>query len=312
MPTHDRHSRMNILLFGANGQVGRELQRSLAPLGALTALGHADADLEQPLRDTIVRLRPQVIVNAAAYTAVDQAEAEPDRALRINGGAVAEMALAATELGALLVHYSTDYVFDGSKSTPYAVDDAPAPLSVYGRSKLAGETAIRAAPGCRHLIFRTSWVYAVRGSNFAHTILQRARTMDRLQVVADTHGVPTSAELIADVTALALYRTIQGTNSSQAATGAADSYSGTYHLVPAGATTWHGYASFLIETARSRGLPVQVAADAITPVPASTFASPARRPLNSRLDNRLLEQRFGLELPDWRVHVRRFVEEIAG
>lgn len=297
---------MNILLYGANGQVGWELQRSLAPLGRLTALGHTDGNLEQPLRERILRERPQVIVNAAAYTAVDKAEAEPERALRINSEAVGEMAQAAAEIGALFVHYSTDYVFDGEKTAPYQVDDPTGPLSVYGRSKLAGEQAIRSA-GCRHLIFRTSWVYAVRGGNFAHTILKRARAMDRLQVVADTFGVPTSAELLADVTALAVHRLggpAQGPDTA--------ALLGTHHLVPCGETTWHGYASFLIQAARERGLPIQVAADAIVAVPASTFPAPARRPLNSRLDNRLLEQRLGLKLPDWRVHVRRFVEEIGG
>jgi dTDP-4-dehydrorhamnose reductase len=296
---------MNILLFGANGQVGWELQRALAPLGTITALGHEDGDLEKPLRDTIVRARPQLIVNAAAYTAVDKAEAEPERALRINGAAVGEMALAAAELDALLVHYSTDYVFDGEKPDPYQVDDAAAPINAYGRSKLAGEAAARAVAACRHLIFRTSWVYAARGSNFARTILQRARTLDRLQVVADVRGVPTSAELIADVTALAVQRALhQG--------GAAPALFGTYHLVAAGETTWHGYATFLVETARARGLPIRVAADQIVAVPAATFPAPARRPGNSRLDKHLIEERFGLQMPDWRVHVRRLVEEIAG
>ena len=304
---------MNILLFGADGQVGWELRRALAPLGRLSTLGHADGDLETPVRDTILRHAPQLIVNAAAYTAVDKAESEPERAQRINGAAVGEMAQAAAELGAALVHYSTDYVFDGHKAGPYQVDDATAPLNAYGRSKLAGEAAIRAVPGCRHLVFRTSWVYALRGRNFAHTILQRARTLDRLQVVADTHGVPTSAELIADVTALAVQ------HAREAGRAAGDDWPdpaaapwGTYHLVPDGQTTWHGYATYLIETARARGLPITVAAEDILPVPASTFPAAARRPLNSRLDKHLLEECFGLRMPDWRVHARRFVEEIAG
>lgn len=305
---------MHILLFGADGQVGWELRRALAPLGRLTALGHADGDLEKPVCEVIRGLRPQLIVNAAAYTAVDKAETEPDRALRINGTAVGEMARAAADLGSALVHYSTDYVFDGTKPAPYQVDDATAPLNVYGHSKLAGEAAIRAVPGCRHLIFRTSWVYALRGRNFAHTILQRARTLDRLQVVADTHGVPTSAELIADVTALALHR---ARGAASAAPGsawpdAAAAPWGTYHLVPDGQTTWHGYATYLIENARARGLPITVTAENILPVPASTFPAPARRPLNSRLDKRGLEETFGLQMPDWRVHVGRFVEEFAG
>lgn len=305
---------MNILLYGANGQIGWELQRALAPLGTLTALGHADGDLEKPVRDTILRLRPQLIVNAAAYTAVDKAESEPERALRVNGAAVGEMAVATAEIGAALVHYSTDYVFDGTKVEPYDVDDPAAPLNAYGRSKLAGETAIRAVPGCRHLIFRTSWVYAVRGRNFAHTMLERAGRLDRLQVVADTYGVPTSAELIADVTALAVRHAAAATRDAPGGTwpdASADPW-GTYHLVPGGATTWHGYAVFLIEAARARGVPIRVADSAIVPVPASAFPAPARRPLNSRLHNRLLEQRFGLQLPDWRVHVRRFVDQIAG
>jgi dTDP-4-dehydrorhamnose reductase len=243
---------------------------------------------------------------------VDKAESEPDRAMRVNGEAVGEMAQAAAELGALLVHYSTDYVFDGEKAAPYEVDDPTGPLSAYGRSKLAGEAEIRAVAGCRHLIFRTSWVYAVRGKNFAHTMLERARTMDRLQVVADTSGVPTSAELLADVTALAVHRAATAIAGTTQTAPANDDLVGTYHLVPSGETTWHGYASYLIEAARAHGLPIQVAANAILPVPASTFPAPARRPLNSRLNNRLLEQRLGLQLPDWRVHVRRFVEEIAG
>ncbi len=292
---------MKILLFGANGQVGWELQRALAPLGAVMALGHAEGDLEAPVGPLITRAAPDLIVNAAAYTAVDQAEREPGRAQRVNGEAVAEMARAARVRGALLVHYSTDYVFDGGKDGAYVEDDPPNPLSAYGRSKLAGEEAVRAS-GCRHLIFRTSWVYAARGRNFARTMLERARTLERLQVVADTAGVPTSAELLADVTALAVAQCRQ----RETAPGS------TYHLVPSGATTWHGYALFLIAEARARGLPVRVAQADIVPVPASTFAAPAARPLNSRLDNRAIQEAFGLELPDWRVHVRRLVEELAG
>ena len=296
---------MKILLFGANGQVGWELQRSLSALGTLTALGHAQADLEQPLRPLIERLRPQIIVNAAAYTNVDRAEAEPARALRINAEAVGEMAQAASTTGALLVHYSTDYVFDGEKPAPYCEDDPTGPLNAYGRSKLAGEQAIRAVADCQHLILRTSWVYGVRGQNFARTILERAKTLDRLQVIADTFGAPTSAELLADVTALALYRTVVG------GTGIAPLH-GTFHLVPSGYTSWHEYACLLIETARARGLPIRVSAQNVQAVPASTFRMAAHRPLNSRLDNRRLQEGLGIELPDWQVHVRRFVEEIAG
>lgn len=301
---------MNILLFGANGQVGWELQRALSPLGAVTALDHARADLEQPVTGIIERVRPDVIVNAAAYTAVDQAESEPARATRINAMAVGEMARAAAALDAVLVHYSTDYVFDGQKDGAYEVDDATAPLSVYGQSKLAGEAAIRAISGCRHLIFRTSWVYALRGRNFARTMLERAAKMERLQVVADTVGVPTSAELIADVTALALYRTRRGGHADKKDAGAG--LWGTYHLVPGGQTTWHEYACYLIDEARSAGLPIRVAPADIAPVPSSAFPAPARRPRNSRLANHLLAERFHLQLPDWRWHVRRLVRQIAG
>ena len=301
---------MNILLFGANGQVGWELQRSLSCLGSLTALGRVQADLEQPLQPLIERLRPQVIVNAAAYTNVDRAEVEPARAQRINAEAVGEMAQAASAVGALLVHYSTDYVFDGEKSSPYCEDDPTGPINTYGRSKLAGEQAIRAVAGCRHLILRTSWVYAARGQNFARTILERAKTLDRLQIVADTFGVPTSAELLADVTALALYRT--HLKSTGARDAALEPLLGTFHLVPSGHTSWHEYAYLLIESARARGVPIRVAAHNIEAVPASTFRTAARRPLNSRLDNQRLQQRLGIELPSWQVHVRRFVEEIAG
>jgi dTDP-4-dehydrorhamnose reductase len=265
----------------------------------------------------ILAARPDVIVNAAAYTAVDQAETDGARAQRINAGAVAEMAQAAAALGALLVHYSTDYVFDGAKDGPYVESDPTGPLGVYGRSKLDGEAAIRATPGCAHLIFRTSWVYALRGRNFARTIVQRARTMERLQVVADTRGVPTSAELIADITALAIRAArAPSPGAGAAADVAADAGPdagprGTYHLVPSGATTWHAYAVYLIETLRAAGVAIRVAPEHIVPVPASTFPAPARRPLNSLLDNARLAAHLGLQLPDWRLHVRRLADGLA-
>lgn len=307
---------MKILLLGANGQLGWELQRALAPLGTLTALGHADGDLEKPLRPILEREAPDVIVNAAAYTAVDRAESEPERALRINGDAVGEIARAAAESGALFVHYSTDYVFDGRGSTPWRETDPTAPRNTYGRTKLAGETAIRAC-GCDHLIFRTSWVYAARGRNFARTILERAQTVDSLKAVADTWGVPTSAELLADVTALAIHRLDAARRNDHADLGSspprpAESRYGTYHLVPCGETTWHGYATELLRTAHDCGLPLRVAPEAIEAVPATAFPAPAARPLNSRLDNARIQDAFGLQLPDWRIHVRRLVEEIAG
>jgi len=299
---------VRILLFGANGQVGWELQRSLSTLGTLIALDRAQADLEQPVLALIERERPDVIVNAAAYTSVDQAESEADRALRINAQAVGEMAQAASAMQALLVHYSTDYVFDGEKSTPYREDDPTGPINTYGRSKLAGEESIRAVAGGRHLILRTSWVYAARGRNFARTILERAQTLEQLQVVADTYGVPTSAELLADVTALALYRTRMRRAGVSAAP---QELLGTFHLVPSGQTTWHEYACLLIESARARGIPIRVSPENVLPVAASTFRTPARRPMNSRLDNRRLQQSLGIELPAWQAHVRRFIDQIA-
>jgi dTDP-4-dehydrorhamnose reductase len=302
---------MKILLFGANGQVGWELQRSLSPLGEVIALGHRDADLAQPVRGHIERHRPDVIVNAAAYTAVDQAETETELAMRVNAGAVAEMAQAAAASGALLVHYSTDYVFDGEKDGVYVESDPTNALSSYGRSKLAGEHAICAEAGCRHLVFRTSWVYAVRGKNFARTILQRARTMDRLQVVADTTGAPTSAELIADVTALALQQCRQEGLVQARPRADADAGLGIFHLVPSGATTWHEYACHLVAQARAAGIALRVEPQAIAPVPASAFPAPARRPRNSRMSNQRLAERFGLTLPDWRLHVNRFVDALA-
>lgn len=296
---------MNILIFGAQGQLGWELQRALSPLGPITALDHAAADLEKPVTAAIAQARPAVIVNAAAYTAVDRAETEPERAWRINAEAVGEMARAAAGNGALLVHYSTDYVFDGRKAGAYLETDVPAPLSSYGRSKLAGEQAIRSEHACRHLIFRTSWVYAKRGRNFALTVLERARTLERLPVVDDTLGVPTSAAMLADVTALAVQRLALEARSDQDAVG------GTFHLVPAGQTTWYGYARYLLSAAQARGLALRLSPEAIVPVPAHSLAAAAARPLNSQLDNRAVQQRFGLQLPDWRWHVQRLVEELV-
>lgn len=301
---------MKFLLFGANGQVGWELQRALSPLGDVVLPPRQEADLARPVQPVIERHAPDVIVNAAAYTAVDRAESEPQLAYRINAAAVGEMAQAAAHSGAWLVHYSTDYVFDGRKDGPYVETDPTGPLSAYGRSKLAGEEAIRAVPQCAHLIFRTSWVYALRGQNFAHTILKRAFAQDKLQVVADTYGAPTGAELIADVTALALH-TLFREAARQGAGRPGRSESGTFHLVPSGTTTWYGYASFLIEQARAAGLPVRVAAESIVPVPATAFPAPAQRPLNSRLDNSRLAARFGLALPDWRWPIARFVDALA-
>ena len=298
---------MKILLLGKNGQVGWEAQRALAPLGALVALDRFGSDrsdglcgdLEQvdALADTVRRLAPDVIVNAAAYTAVDKAEQEAERARAINADAVAMLARQAHELGALLVHYSTDYVFDGSGSQPWREDDAPAPLSVYGATKLAGEQAIRAS-GCEHLIFRTSWVYAARGGNFARTMLRLAAEREQLSVIDDQIGAPTGAELIADVSAHAIRSTLKDR-----------SLCGTYHLAAAGQTSWHAYASFVIDHARRTGTPLAV--QTITPIPTASYPTPATRPLNSRLDTQRLRSRFGLHLADWRDGVTRMLAEIG-
>lgn len=294
-----------ILLLGRDGQLGWELQRSLAPLGKLIALSRAQADLEKPatLRDTIRSNAPDLIVNAAAYTAVDKAESEPDLALLVNGHAVQVLAEEAGKLGALLVHYSTDYVFDGSKSGPYTEDDAPNPLGVYGRTKLDGERAIRAS-GCRHLIFRTSWVYAARGGNFVKTILRLAGERDELRVVADQIGAPTSAELLADVTALCAGFI---THFPERFAGVA----GTYNLVASGETSWHNYAQFVVENAARLGRPLKLAPEAIRQIATSEYPLPAARPLNSRLATDKLKRVFGIELPHWKIHLERVIDELV-
>ena len=296
---------MKILLLGCNGQVGWELQRALAPLGELIALdfdtpGELRADFSQPeaLRALVHAVAPDIIVNAAAHTAVDKAESEPDLARTLNATAPGVLAQEATARGALLVHYSTDYVFDGSGTHARDETAATGPLSVYGRTKLDGEEAIRAS-GCQHLILRTSWVYAARGGNFARTMLKLAAERDALTVIDDQIGAPTGAELLADVTAHALRRL-------RADAG----LSGTYHCVAGGETSWHGYARHVIEWARQHGLPVKVAPDAVRAVPATAFPLPAPRPLNSRLDTRKLQSFFDLHLPHWQSGVDRMLTEI--
>jgi len=296
---------MKILLLGMNGQVGWELQRSLAPLGELVALdfdspGPLAADFTQPeaLAATLRAVAPQVIVNAAAHTAVDKAEAEPELARTINAKAPAVLAREAHVLGAWLVHYSTDYVFDGSGTGPWSEDSPTGPLSVYGRTKLEGEQALRAS-GCQHLILRTSWVYAARGGNFARTMLRLAAERDRLSVIDDQIGAPTGAELLADITAHALRAVL-----------AQPDLGGTYHAVAGGHTSWHGYASHVIEFARAAGQSVRVKAQDIAAVPTSAFPTPAQRPRNSRLDTHKLQQAFGLNLPDWRSGVDRMLREV--
>ena len=296
---------MIILLLGKNGQVGWELQRSLVPLGRITALdrhGAGDccgdlADLEA-LGTTVRRLRPDVIVNAAAYTAVDQAEADPDLAWRINAAAPAVLAHEAAASGALLVHYGTDYVFDGSGERPWREDDAPAPLNHYGRTKLAGEQAI-VQSGCRHLILRTSWVYAARGGNFIRTMLRLARGREHLAVVDDQWGAPTGAELVADVSAHAIVQVC-----------AQPAKAGLYHLAAAGQTCWRDYARHLFEQAARLRPDQPLAAREVAGVATRDYPTPARRPLNSRLDTRRLQAAFGLVLPPWQDGVGRVLEEI--
>lgn len=299
---------MKLLLLGRNGQVGWELQRSLAPLGELIALDRqADAggqglcgDLSRldELAQTVRALRPDVIVNAAAHTAVDKAESEPDQARLLNALAPQVLAREAAQTGALLVHYSTDYVFDGSGSAARAETEATAPLSVYGSSKLEGEQLIQAS-GCRHLIFRTSWVYAARGGNFAKTMLRLAQEREALSVIDDQWGAPTGADLIADVTAHAI-RQLQRQPGDQ----------GLYHLVAGGETTWHAYASHVIARARELAPDRPWKVQRIAAVPTSAFPTPAQRPHNSRLNTDRLQQTFGLRLPHWQAGVDRMLQEI--
>lgn len=299
---------MRILLLGKNGQVGWELQRSLAPLGELIALDRHSTDLcgdlanLQGLAATVQQLRPDVIVNAAAHTAVDKAESEPALARTLNALAPGVLAQEAAKLGALLVHYSTDYVFDGSGTRPWTEADTPAPLSVYGQTKLEGEQLIQAASP-RHLIFRTSWVYAARGGNFAKTMLRLAQERERLTVINDQFGAPTGAELLADVTAHAIRQVLQRPADA-----------GLYHLVASGETSWHGYAKHVLaqaELSQEQGKSaLKIIAKAVDPVPTSAFPTPAKRPSNSRLDTTKLQTTFGLSLPHWQQGVDRMLNEV--
>jgi dTDP-4-dehydrorhamnose reductase len=297
---------MKILLLGKNGQVGWELQRSLAPLGEVLALDRHSTDycgdLSKPeqLAQTVLAYRPDFIVNAAAHTAVDKAESEPELAHCLNAQAPAALAKVAAQVGAWLVHYSTDYVFDGSGQHERQEGEGTGPLSVYGQTKLEGEKAIEAS-GCKHLIFRTSWVYGARGGNFAKTMLRLAQERDKLTVINDQHGAPTGADLIADVTAHAMRRVLNTQNNS---------LSGVYHLAASGETTWHGYASHVIGQAKCIKPDLPIKAAEVVPVPTSAFPTPAARPLNSRLCTHKLQQAFGLVLPPWQQGVDRMLAEI--
>ncbi len=291
-----------ILLLGANGQVGWELRRSLAPVGRITAFSRAELDLS--ILDDLVRVvreaKPSIIVNAAAYTAVDKAEVDQDMAFRVNAEAPEALASEAKRLGALLVDYSTDYVFDGALERPYLESDSPNPLSAYGRSKLAGLRAIEAS-GCRHLIFRVSWIYGAYGTNFVKTILRLANERSELNVVADQVGAPTPADLVADVTAQSLAALEHGKGEE-----------GVYHLAPAGRTSWHGFARAIVDETRALGVPLKLSAQDIQPITTAEYPLPVLRPANSVLDTEKLRKTFGFHFPEWREPLSRILREILG
>ena len=291
---------MKILLFGKDGQLGRELQRTLLPLGQLVALGRKHADFTRP--DTVAKAvahhRPDVIINPAAYTAVDAAESDADTAHLVNADAVGALAHGAAASGALLVHYSTDYVFDGQKPTPYTEDDETHPLGVYGRTKRDGELAIEAS-GCNALVFRTSWVYSAHSNNFIRTIQRLAMQRQELSIVADQHGAPTSAELLADVTALAI------------AAHRRDALpNGLYHLTAAGSTSWYGLAHYVVEAMQRYGVDAALKPEGLRAIPTSEYPTPAARPANSCLNTDKITQALGLHLPDWTVHVDRTLQQL--
>ena len=295
---------MKILLLGKGGQVGWELQRSLSVLGQVTALDFdskdhcGDFSNPQGVAETVRALRPDVIVNAAAHTAVDKAESEPELARLLNATTPGLVAEEAAKLGAWMIHYSTDYVFDGSGEQAWSEADATGPLSVYGSTKLEGEALIRAS-GAKHLILRTSWVYAARGGNFAKTMLRLAQERDRLTVINDQFGAPTGADLLADVTAHAIRHLQRKPDDA-----------GLYHCVAGGTTTWFEYAKFVISEAQKIKPELQIKATEVAPVPTSAFPTPAQRPHNSRLDTSRLQSTFGLTLPHWEHGVQRMLTEI--
>ncbi|POZ63874.1 dTDP-4-dehydrorhamnose reductase [Chromobacterium alticapitis] len=293
-----------ILITGISGQVGHELLRSLAGLGELFPTTRAELDLSgdpQGITQALERIRPDIIVNPAAYTAVDRAEQDEAAAFAVNADAPAILADWAAAHSALLVHYSTDYVFNGEGERAWTEQDPTAPQSVYGRSKLAGEEAIRES-ACRHLILRTSWVFGIHGANFLKTILRLGQERNTLSVVNDQIGAPASASLIADVTAQLLQRYLDG--------GAADFPYGTYHLAPLGETSWHGYAVYLLRRAAAQGYALSLAPDAILGIPSSAYPLPAKRPANSRLCCDKLRQAFGVALPSWQAEVDKALSQL--
>lgn len=295
---------LNFLLFGCNGQVGGELQKTLPSLGNVVALDVDSTehcgDFTKPdaIAETIRSIRPDVIVNAAAYTAVDKAESEPELAFLVNAQTPGILAQEAEKLGAWLIHYSTDYVFDGSGGEAWKETDAPNPLNVYGASKLQGERNI-AANCSKYIILRTSWVYAAKGGNFAKTMLRLAQERESLSVVDDQIGAPTGARLLARLTADVIPKAMQNPGLS-----------GLYHAVAAGETSWYGYARFVIGGARQRGVAIKVSDENVRPVTSSQFPTPAKRPANSRLDTSKLEQAFGIKLPDWQTGVAEMLDDI--
>lgn len=297
---------MRLLVTGANGQVGWELARALMPLGDVVALDRSRCDLARPetLAAIVADLAPDVVVNAAAYTAVDRAESEEALATTVNGTAPGELARAAKAAGAVLVHYSTDYVFDGTNASPYDEDDTVAPVNAYGRSKLAGETAIRAS-GCDHLILRTTWVFASRGGNFVRTMLRLGAERDTLRVVADQVGAPTWARNIADATALIVAQ-------AQAERQRAEFTSSVFNLASRGATSWHGFAEAIFAAARARLPDGSVKVRTVEPIPSTDYPTPAARPANSCLAPGRLQARFGIVMPRWEDALDRCLDEIIG
>jgi dTDP-4-dehydrorhamnose reductase len=304
-----------ILITGKNGQVGWELQRVLKP-GPVIALDRDAMDLSKPdsLRRTIADLRPSIIINAAAYTAVDLAEEEPDYAQMVNGNAPGIMAEEAKKLGALLIHYSTDYVFDGSKREPYLETDQPNPLNTYGMTKLIGERAVESS-GANYLIFRTSWVYSARGRNFLLTILRLAREREELKIVNDQIGIPNWSRAVADATAAVITK-LQPKKPARGRPSSKD-LTGTYHMAGAGATSWFGFAEAILEEIHRGGFPatvmgkVPITAKKVVPISTAEYPTRARRPAYSVLDSTKLKKTFGVELPDWREQLKTAVTSQA-
>jgi dTDP-4-dehydrorhamnose reductase len=289
--------RPHVLLIGKIGQVGWELRRTLAPLARITCVDFPEIDLtsSDSIHQWVRETKPSIVLNAAAYTAVDKAESDPDKAMSINGVAPGILAEEAKKLGALLLHYSTDYVFDGAKTTPYVETDSPNPLGVYGRSKLAGDEAVRAVGGA-HLIFRLCWVYGARGQNFMLTIMRLAREREKLRVVGDQTGCPTWSRMIAEATTHALKQAVAARDIA--------AFTGTYHLASSGTTTWHGFAEAIVRQMPGEGRKCE----RVEAISTAEYPLPARRPAYSVLSCDKLQHTFGLRLPDWRESLQMVLE----